>query len=237
MARRIFIGDVQGCMAQLGALLDRLALRADDRLWCVGDLVNRGPDSLGVLRCLRHLEVRSVLGNHDLHLLRLAAAGRVDQASPSLTEVLRAPDRDALLGWLGHRPVIQSEADVVVVHGGLHPAWTDIAATAEDLNHAVPAHLAGHSDARIAFATEVRYCTAEGRRPPLDDPPPGAPYAPWDHWYRGDRIVVFGHWARRGLVRQGRARGLDTGCVYGGKLTAWIAEEDDFVQVAGWHGY
>jgi bis(5'-nucleosyl)-tetraphosphatase (symmetrical) len=97
----------------------------------------------------------------------------------------------------------------------------------------VPAHVRGTHDERIAFAAEVRHCDAGGRRPAQDDPPPGLPFKPWDHWYGGPYTVVFGHWARRGLVAGARVRGLDTGCVYGGPLTAWIAEEDRFVQVAG----
>ena len=86
---------------------------------------------------------------------------------------------------------------------------------------------------RIEFATAVRYCDPEGRRPARDHPPPDPPFMPWDHFYRGERTVVFGHWARRGLVLRPRLRGLDTGCVYGGPLTAWIAEEDRLVQVPG----
>ena len=122
---------------------------------------------------------------------------------------------------------------MLVVHAGLQPRWTNLSAVAAEVNRAVPAHLSGFADTRIAFATEVRYCDAGGRRPAQDDPPPRPPFTPWDHWYSGPRTVVFGHWARRGLVTGGRVRGLDTGCVYGGALTAWIAEEDRFVQVPG----
>ena len=91
----------------------------------------------------------------------------------------------------------------------------------------------GRGDARIRYATEVRYCTADGERPSQDDPPPGPPFVPWDQLYRGERTVVFGHWSRRGLVVGHRLRGLDSGCVSGGPLTAWIAEEDRLVQVPG----
>ncbi|MEC8252458.1 MAG: hypothetical protein VX044_04540, partial [Planctomycetota bacterium] len=86
----------------------------------------------------------------------------------------------------------------------------------------------------VDYAVNVRYCDARGARPPRDWPPPGPPYRPWDDFYRGRKRVVFGHWARRGLVVRPRCVGLDTGCVYGGKLSAWIAEEDRVVQVDGW---
>ncbi len=155
--------------------------------------------------------------------------GTYDQWQP----ILDAPDRDELLAWLAQHPVMCIEPDLVVVHGGLHPSWTDLEAVAAELNAAVFDHVHRRSDRRIRFATEVRYCTASGERPPQDDPPPGPPFMPWDDFYRGERTVVFGHWARRGLVIAPRLRGIDSGCVYGGALTAWIAEEDRIVQVPG----
>jgi bis(5'-nucleosyl)-tetraphosphatase (symmetrical) len=230
--RRIFVGDIQGCLEPLDRLLRALELRSDDRVCCVGDLVNKGPDSLGVLRRVREIGAQSVLGNHDLALLRAAAApGR--GVPTELKAVLDAPDVAELLDWVSRLPVLLVEDDVVVVHAGVHPIWTDLPTVAEVLNRAVPQHLNGAFNPQIAFATEVRHCDAFGRRPTHDDPPPGPPFKPWDHWTRGTRTVVFGHWARRGLVTGARVRGLDTGCVYGGKLTAWIAEEDRFVQVPG----
>ncbi|HVO25297.1 MAG TPA: metallophosphoesterase [Candidatus Margulisiibacteriota bacterium] len=227
--RRIFIGDIQGCLHQLDEILAALTLRPGDRLYSVGDLVNRGPDSLGVLRRLRALDAQVVLGNHDLHLLRIVAGRTAPRTDDCLAAVLAAADRDDLLGWLGAQPVMRVEDDVVVVHAGLHPLWTDLHSTAAHLNAAIVDHVRHRRDRDIRFATEVRFCDPEGRRPPTDDPPPGPPYAPWDHFYQGERTVVFGHWARRGLVVAPRRRGLDTGCVYGGALTAWIAEEDRFV--------
>jgi len=89
------------------------------------------------------------------------------------------------------------------------------------------------SDEDRRYAVTVRYCDAAGARPAKDWPPPGLPYRPWDDFYSGRRRVVFGHWARRGLVVRKQCVGLDTGCVYGGQLTAWIAEEDRIVQVPG----
>ena len=231
--RRIFIGDIQGCLRQLDELLATLALQPSDRLYSVGDLVNRGPDSLGVLRRMRDLGALVVLGNHDVHLLRIAAGTSAPGEDDRLAAVLDAPDRETLLAWLGSQPVLHVEDDIVVVHGGLHPAWTDVASVAAELNAALFDHVHVRRDARIRFATGVRYCDAQGKRPPHDDPPPGPPFVPWDALYRGERTVVFGHWARRGLVVQPRLRGLDTGCVWGGRLSAWIAEEDRIVQTPG----
>lgn len=218
-------------MRQFDEVLETLRLQPGDQLYCVGDLVNRGPDSLGVLRRVRYLDAQVVLGNHDLHLLRVAAGVAALGKYDWLAAVLEAPDCDALLEWLRVQPVMLVEQDIVVVHGGLHPLWTDIEAVAAELNAAVPDYVHRHRDERIRFATEVRYCDAAGNRPPQDDPPPGPPFVPWDQFYRGERTVVFGHWARRGLVIAPRLRGLDTGCVYGGALTAWIGEEDRIVQV------
>jgi bis(5'-nucleosyl)-tetraphosphatase (symmetrical) len=231
--RRIFIGDIQGCLEPLDRLLQRLKPRSGDRICCVGDLVNRGPDSLGVLRRIREIGARTVLGNHDLKLLKLAGGTRGQSIPAELRSVLEAPDAAELIGWLERQPVMRIDDDLVVVHAGLHPRWTDVGAITEATSRGLRAHLSGRPDDRIAFATEVRHCDAAGRRPAVDDPPPGPPFMSWDHWYTGPLTVVFGHWARRGLVRAARIRGLDTGCVYGGALTAWIAEEDHFVQVPG----
>jgi bis(5'-nucleosyl)-tetraphosphatase (symmetrical) len=232
--RRIFVGDVQGCLAQLDALLTRVGFGSGDRLYGVGDLVNRGPDSLGVLRRFRELEGRTVLGNHDLKLLRTAAGTNRAGGDDRFAMILAADDRDDLLDWLGRRPILHVEPGLAVVHAGLHPEWADLPSVAAALNAGVRDHVAGRRDAAIEFATEVRYCDPRGRRPERDHPPPELPFQPWDRFYAGRRTVVFGHWARRGLVVRPSLRGLDTGCVYGGSLSAWIAEEDRVVRVPGW---
>ena len=122
------IGDVQGCDAELGALLAALHFRADrDRLWFVGDLVNRGPDSLAVLRRIRALGAAATvtLGNHDLHLLAVAAGCARIRSDDTLNEILAAPDRDALLEWLAGRPLFHEDGalNLVMVHAGLAPQW------------------------------------------------------------------------------------------------------------------
>ncbi len=227
--RRILVGDLQGCRAELEELLERLRFDPScDELHPVGDFVNRGPDSLGTLRLCRELKAGGVLGNHDQHLLRAVAGERALGPRDTLDALLAAPDRDELCTWLAERPFVRAWDDVLIVHAGLHPRWRDpIAALAE-----LPAT---SDDPRAAFATRVRYCTAAGQRPSTDDPPPAYPFAPWfAHLPQLDlpqSKVVFGHWSRLGLVVERGLRGLDTGCVWGRELTAWIAEEDRLVSV------
>ena len=125
MTRRIFIGDIQGCRDELERLL--AVLRFDptsDALEPVGDLVNRGPDSLGTLRLLKSLNAGGVLGNHDLHLLAARRGERQLKASDTLTAVLDAEDREELLSWLRSRPLIKTWPGIILVHAGLIPAWT-----------------------------------------------------------------------------------------------------------------
>jgi len=226
--RRIFIGDIQGCRAELEALLAEVAFDpAHDRLHPVGDLVNRGPDSLGVLRLLRKLDAQPVLGNHDVHLLRRAHGLRQSGSRDTLDAVLTAPDRGELLEWLGAQPFLRAFDDVLMVHAALNPAWE---APEKALAQHDPLQVHPNTD----FATRVRYCDAGGNRPATDWPPPPAPFVPWfEHWQarEDERTVVFGHWARMGKVERPRVRGLDTGCVWGKELTAWIAEDDRFVSV------
>ncbi len=204
---RVFVGDIQGCSEPLANLLEEVGFtRGDDVLYPVGDLVNKGPDSTGVLSLLMEMDAQPVLGNHDRYFLD---NNRVSDPAQEK--------------WLRSQPPVRIFDDLILIHAGLHPHWT------ED-------HLGELTEAEIDYAVNVRYCDPQGNRPPGDWPPPGPPYRPWDDFYKGDKRVVFGHWARRGLVVRPQAIGLDTGCVYGGQLSAWIAEEDRVVQVDGWRG-
>jgi bis(5'-nucleosyl)-tetraphosphatase (symmetrical) len=122
------IGDVQGCDAELDALLKALRFSADrDRIWFVGDLVNRGPASLQVLRRVRAMgnAAAVTLGNHDLHLLAVARGYARLRDDDTLTEILDAPDRDVLLDWLMHRPVLHEDRslNLCLLHAGLPPQW------------------------------------------------------------------------------------------------------------------
>lgn len=235
MNRRIFLGDVQGCAKELDRLLGAVRFTPGrDELHPVGDLVNRGPDSAGVLRRLRELGAGGVLGNHDLHLLRLAHGVEGRHLGDRLEDVLDAADRTELLDWLARRPLVRGWPDILLVHAGLDPTWTDPVARLGGKNPLAP-------DPDVAFATRVRTCSPRGVRPASDWPPPGEPFRPWFEHPRapavGSRTIVFGHWARRGLVLRPGLRGLDTGCVYGGRLTAWIAEEDRIVSVPAARAY
>lgn len=229
------MGDVQGCADELGDLLDALRFDpASDRLYSVGDAVNRGPDSAGAVRRLRTADATMVLGNHELHLFEVAAGRRKEGGRDTLGGLLRAADADELVAWLEDRPLLHCEEDLVMVHAGIHPHWTDLEATASRLQRRFRELRVTHralDDPELRFAVSARYCDPEGHPTPNVEPPPKAPFAPWDSFYSGARRIVFGHWAQRGLVVGERVRGLDTGCVYGKSLTAWIAEEDRFVQV------
>ena len=201
--RRIFVGDIQGCLEQMESLLAAVAYGLGDILYCVGDLVNRGPDSLGVLRRVRSLDARVVLGNHDLKLLRIGAGIAAPSRADRLQAILAAPDRDALLDWLAAQPVLRVEPDVVVVHGGLDPTWADLPRVAAEINASIAAHVRGRPDPRIEFATEVRYCDATGRRAAEDHPPPRhRPSSPGTDFY-----TRLAHRRLRplGAARSGRA--------------------------------
>jgi len=250
------VGDVQGCRAELEVLLERLEFdAARDRLWFVGDLVSRGPDSLEVLRRVERLgdSAAVVLGNHDLHLLALAhGAVPLRAADEPLRPVLEAPDRRRLLDWLQARPVLHHDAviGVTMVHAGLPPQWDLPLARrcAAELEAALRSELSGRlfttmygnepdrwrddlaGDERLRFITNaltrLRVCDAHGRmllkfKGPLDGMPADAvPWfrAPGRRW-AGARIVC-GHWSALGYVDEGGVLALDTGCVWGGTLTA-----------------
>jgi bis(5'-nucleosyl)-tetraphosphatase (symmetrical) len=246
------IGDIQGCCNELRTLLTRIGFSADrDRLWFVGDLVNRGPQSLEVLRFVRALGDNAVvvLGNHDLHLLAVACGCRSARRSDTLDEILRAPDRDALLEWLATRPLAHFESGDLMVHAGVVPQWTaettlGLAREVELALRNDPRNLFDHmygdepdhwserlaGTDRLRFAinvlTRLRVCTADGRiNLRLKGKPPAADSG-WLPWFdvqnrrTRDIRVVFGHWSALGLVLRDDVLGLDSGCVWGGALTA-----------------
>lgn len=222
---RLFVGDIQGCADELDDLLR--AARFDpgrDTLRPIGDLVNRGPRSLDALRILRDLDAEAVLGNHDLHLLGIAAGEREARADDTLEEILAAPDRDELLGWLRRQPLLREDDDLIQVHAGLSPRWEDPAAVARRLEAEISSGTIPWGDEDLAFLTRVRHCDERGNRQ-------GDDLRPWDEFYRGERVVVCGHWAARGLTVTPVLRSLDGGCVWGGHLVGWIPEKDRLVAV------
>lgn len=234
MTRRIFVGDIQGCREELDRLLALLNFDSSrDALEPVGDVVNRGPDSLGTLRLLKSVNAGGVLGNHDLHLLAARHGTRILKSTDTLRDVLDAPDCEELLTWLRARPFIKRWEDIILVHAGLNAAWDDPMTTLSGLDPERP-----HPN--IDIATRIRW-TDEGCTLPLcdTDPPTDPSFKPWFEHLAGrfKETIVFGHWARLGLVKKPGFRGLDTGCVWGHRLTAWIAEDDSFVSVPAARAY
>lgn len=247
------LGDIQGCYDEMRRLLDAIAFDpSKDNLWFVGDLVNRGPRSLEVLRFVKGLgdHAITVLGNHDLHLLVVAAGVRKPHAGDTFDALLHAPDRKELLDWLRHQRLMHVDAGYAMVHAGLLPQWSiaqaqSLAREAESALQA-PDHseflrqmygnepaqwhedLAGYDRLRtiINAMTRLRLCTPAGRmefthKTGLAGAPAG--YLPWFDvperiW--SDTPVIFGHWAALGLTLRTDVLGLDSGCVWGRRLTA-----------------
>ena len=263
MARYV-VGDVQGCFDSLTALLEKIGFDPqNDRLWLVGDLVNRGPKSLEVLRFVRSLgdAATAVLGNHDLYLLMVAAGWRKRGKDDTLQAVVDAPDADALLGWLASCPLMHVEDGFAMVHAGLLPQWSVAEARAlageveamlrspgrdaflAELAGNAPAQwsedLTGHDRLRciVNAMTRMRFCSYEGVIEfRYKGPPEGAPLGcvPWfevPHRRPDDTTVLVGHWSALGLrIRPGLVA-LDSGCVWGGALTAYRLEDGALFQV------
>lgn len=260
------IGDIQGCHAEFCDLLALIGFsRERDRLWLVGDLVNRGPDSLAVLRDVIALGecATTVLGNHDLHLLTVAAGHRRAHHSDTLDPILDAPDRDELLDWLARRPLAVAEDGWLMVHAGVLPQWTraDVLALAREVETVLagsdrteflrvlygdePATWSGDltGDDRLRAIvnalTRLRFCTAGGRMEFREKR--GATFAPESYaaWFlhenrrTADVHVVCGHWSTLGLTLAPNVAMLDSGCLWGGSLTALRLDDLRVFQVPG----
>lgn len=248
-----WVGDIQGCDAPLGQLLDQVGFSVSrDRLYLLGDLVNRGPSSLEVLRRLYKMgsSVQCVLGNHDLHLLALANGARAPSTTDTLNDVLDAPDRENLLNWLQNQPLALYEENVLMVHAGVLPQWTltqtlALSRELEDIlrsdgsreffhnmygNEPSQWHegLQGMDRWRCALNafTRLRFCSPSGlmefkTKEGSAKAPEG--YMPWfeiPNRKTADITIAFGHWSTLGAVNRSDVWALDTGCVWGGCLTA-----------------
>ncbi|MEJ5990926.1 symmetrical bis(5'-nucleosyl)-tetraphosphatase [Ramlibacter sp. PS3R-8] len=247
------IGDIQGCDAPLGRLLERIAFSPSrDTLYVLGDLVNRGPASAAVLRRLSACgdSAHCLLGNHDLSLLAVAHGQRAQHRNDTMDDILAAPDRQAMLDWLRHRSMALHAQGILMVHGGVLPQWT--LQQALQLAGEVEAVLRGPSlsgflarmygnqpdrwDDELAGAdrlrvivnalTRLRFCTPDGvmdlrASGGLHEAPAGL--LPWFD-VPGRRTagvpIAFGHWSTLGLMQRPDLLSLDTGCVWGGCLTA-----------------
>lgn len=261
---RYFIGDIQGCHSAFQRLLLQLAFSPSrDTLFLLGDLVNRGPDSAGVLRqCMDWgTSVQAVLGNHDLHLLAAAHGMRKSSRRDTLGSVLDAPDREPLLEWLRQQPLARSWSDaqgqrVLMVHAGVQPSWTlaDTLALSAEVQqvltspelpaflHVMYGNQPDHWDDKLTGAdrlrvivntlTRIRFCTPDGRMDfdsaeSADQAPEGLmPWFTCPDRHTAQNVVAFGHWSTLGLINQPQLMALDTGCVWGGQLTAVRVEND-----------
>jgi bis(5'-nucleosyl)-tetraphosphatase (symmetrical) len=250
------IGDIQGCYQPLCRLLDKIRFKpARDTLWFCGDLVNRGGQSLAVLRLVHSLRKSCVvtLGNHDLHMLAdFYGLGRSKKPNPEFEEVYKANDCKKLLKWLLKRPLMHSDRKLgyAMVHAGLPANW-DIK-TAELCARELEAELRGPDyleffksmygnrppawspelkrKARLRTIvnnfTRLRFCDVKGRIDFKSSGPPGTQrrgYYPWFETPKRkplDLTIVFGHWSALGYRHQAGVVALDSGCVWGGKLTA-----------------
>jgi bis(5'-nucleosyl)-tetraphosphatase (symmetrical) len=270
--RTYVIGDLQGCAHEAGLLLDRIAGDATSpeqaRILFVGDLINRGPQSLAALRRMKTMSeasagrIDALLGNHDLHLLAVAAGVRKASRSDTLDEILAAPELDELVDWLRRRPMAMFVDAHLLVHAGVPPQWS--AAQTMALAGEVEAVLRG--DGWVDFLrqmygnyperwddglegierlrcivnalTRMRLCWPDGRmdfeHKESDKGPAGSDLQPWfDLAERrtADVTVVFGHWSAMGVVLRPNLVGLDSGCVWGGKLTAVCLDDRSLLQV------
>lgn len=248
------VGDIQGCYDELRALLDRLRFEPNaDRLWLVGDLVNRGPKSLETLRFVRDLgpAAITVLGNHDLHLIAAHHGRHLGRGGHTLDAVLTAPDRDELIDWLRRQPLLHHDDDLgfIMVHAGLPPQWDlDLAQRcAREVEDTLRGPLLGEfidnmygnkpnrwsADLigwdRLRFCvngfTRMRYVDAQGRLDFGAKGPPGTQGKGLYPWFELPRAsaglrIVFGHWSTLGPRDDPGIYPLDTGCLWGGALTA-----------------
>ncbi|MBX3712584.1 MAG: symmetrical bis(5'-nucleosyl)-tetraphosphatase [Lysobacter sp.] len=265
------IGDLQGCYGPTQRLLEKIRFDpAQDRLWFCGDLVNRGGESLETLRLVHslreHCEV--VLGNHDLSLLAISERSPDDQrkVNPDLQRILFAADREPLIDWLRHRPLLHSDRTLgwMMIHAGMAPKWS----TQQAEKHAREVEYRLQSDSRrkllrnmygdypawspalrgvereraiINIFTRLRYCSPRGRIAFNEKGAPGTQAPGLYPWYEvpgrseRDLKIVCGHWSTLGLFIGHGVHAIDTGAVWGGKLTALQLDTEDLriVQVPG----
>jgi bis(5'-nucleosyl)-tetraphosphatase (symmetrical) len=270
--RTYAIGDLQGCHSETVELVEHILQRergnAPPSILFCGDLINRGPDSLSTLRYVRALaedsggRVDAVLGNHDLHLLAVANGIRPESGSDTLDTILAAPDREALLDWLRHRPLALMTKGHLLVHGGVLPQWTAAqtialagevaAALRSPAWTAFLAEMYGNQPDRwdddlrgsarlrciVNALTRMRFCSTDGtmdfKLKESASAEPGSSLMPWfdvPGRATADVTVVFGHWSALGLRVTPGYIALDSGCVWGGQLSAVCLDDRTVLQV------
>jgi len=209
--RRIVVGDIHGCYDELMELLEKIGIGDDDRVFCVGDLITKGPKNKEVLELfMTDARFAAVIGNHDL-ALRRKWNGEEIELKPAQKEAhkeLKA-EKDAYVSFFNRMPFMIDLGTHLVVHAGVRPNVELISQTTSDM-------------------TSIRTLGAD---PESDEG------TPWYHVYHGEKIILFGHWPAPEPRRGRKAIGLDTGCVYGYNLTAYIIEDDEFVNVKAKKAY
>jgi bis(5'-nucleosyl)-tetraphosphatase (symmetrical) len=259
------IGDVQGCCTSLEQLLSHPDIQVDPdaKFWFAGDLINRGPQSLHSLRKIKALGDRAVavLGNHDLHLLGVAAGIRKASKSDTLSDILNAPDARELIDWLRFRPLAHFEHNHLMVHAGVLPKW-DVAKTlslADEVQQMLrganwkkslqkifgneptqwKGSYSGGKRLRVIInaLTRIRLCTPDGHMEFHAKVSPSARPSGLVPWFdlpkrqTQSTTIVFGHWSTLGLLSRPDVICLDTGCVWGGELTAMRLHDRKLVQI------
>lgn len=264
------IGDVQGCYQQLESLLNHPEIRNDPncKLWFAGDIINRGKDSLKTLKRIMDLDDRAItiLGNHDIHCLAVAAGFRREHHTDTIGEILKSKNRSDYIEWLRTRPLAHYDDGHLMVHAGVMKPWTASKAMelAEEVSTKVlksdnwPQKLAslfgneptywddsfkGSKRHRVVInaLTRMRMCYLNGA---MDFSYKGAPQLhpihrnvkvlPWfelDDRKAADTTIIFGHWSTLGLLIRPRLLALDTGCVWGGRLTAMRLNDRKLIQI------
>lgn len=261
------IGDVQGCLRQLNDLLEKIHFDPSvDQLWFAGDLVNRGPDSLGTLRLIKNLgdSAKVVLGNHDLHLLACSHNRDKMISKDTFYDVLMAEDANALLTWLQQQPLALAQDEFIMVHAGIHPTWDrkqaltyarEVEAALRGGQHQKfyqqmygnePTQLSENLSQmqRLRFITNVftrmRYLDDDGQldlycKKPIESADEGL--IPWfdvDNRVQHQGFILHGHWASLGGGEEiNGIVSLDTGCVWGNKLSAWRLDDQKWFSVSG----
>ena len=260
------VGDIQGCLDELQALLDKVSFSSEDQLWLSGDLVNRGPRSLETLRFVKGLgkQARVVLGNHDLHLLAIASGSSKPSRKDTLQEILDAPDKTELLDWLRQQPLLHHDKSLnfTMVHAGIPPIWRlkDAQKYAREVETVLQSdkaqfyfkHMYGNHPSRwdqsltdwdrlrciTNYFTRMRFCRADGELEFKTKSGPAKPPQGFQPWFShedrktANKPLVFGHWASlEGLAATEHVYALDTGCVWGGTLTAMRLEDGHLFHV------
>lgn len=264
------IGDIQGCYQQLNQLLDLINFSPEsDMLWFVGDLVNRGPQSLEVLRYIMSLQDRAVtvLGNHDIHLIATVLIRGKARKKDSFNEIMHAPDRDEIIYWLRQQPLFHhdEQSGYSMLHAGVAPQWdlAQIKSLAAEVQEALSGdnhldYLAGiygnepavwSNDLEGAdrlrcitnYFTRLRFCDQNGVMEFSEKGPPGSQADPWVPWYAvkdrqsANLKILFGHWSTHQAAKESSKKHqvypLDTGCLWGGELTAMRLDDQQLFRL------